>query len=260
MGDPNSVTLAYVCQDEVAHSWHRSVMDLVGFDGANNGRLTAGGYIVIRCGTDGLPEARNKAVAEFLKEDKADWLFWIDTDMGFLPDTIDRLFDAADPIERPIVGALCFGNSEIGPDGVNGYECVASPTVLDWAKVEGPDGGEQYGWRVRWDFKTNTVTRVGGTGAACILIHRSVFEKLEAAHGRAWYHRVPNVTTGQLIGEDLSFCLRAGALDIPIYVHTGVPTTHLKPVWLGEDTYWTQRAIASAQAEFANLEPAEAAA
>jgi hypothetical protein len=70
------------------------------------------------------------------------------------------------------------------------------------------------------------------------LIHRSVFEKL----GPNPYEPLRNPTTGELIGEDLSFCARAAQLDIPIHVHTGVPTSHLKPVWMGEAQFamWPQ--------------------
>lgn len=237
-----AVVAAYVCGNTVHHSWHRSLMELVGYDLANEGRILTGGFIAMRYGTDGLVTARNKAVQTFLDEGKADWLWWIDTDMGFQPDTIDRLIEAADPVERPIVGALCFSQREDAEDGMGGYRCTATPTVFDWAKVD-----DQYGWQVRWNVPTNTLTRVGGTGAACILIHRSVFEKIEAEHGKVWYDRIPNTSTGQLIGEDLSFCLRAGALQIPMFVHTGVPTTHFKHLWLGEQDYWQQVALRSAQ-------------
>lgn len=251
-----AVTIAYVAQNEVSFSWHKSMMEIVGADAAGSRRLARGGFIAMRCGTDGLPEARNKAVETFLEENTADWLFWIDTDMGFGMDTVDRLFAAADPVARPIVGALCFANSEEAADGLGGFRTRATPTVYDWAHARGPDGSDQFGWQVRWAFKPDTVTRVSGTGSACVLIHRGVFEKIEAEHGRIWYQRVPNTSTGQLIAEDLSFCLRAGALGIPIHVHTGVPTTHFKPVWLGEERYWQERAIASAAEAFAqSVEP-----
>jgi hypothetical protein len=254
------VAVAYVCGNTVIYSWVRSLIELLEYDTANSGRIHAGGHIAMRCGTDGLVTARNEAVRNFLQYERADWLFWVDTDMGFRPDTVDRLLEAADPIERPIVGALCFSQREDDPDQLGGYRTTATPTVMDWAKVDG-----QYGWQIRWDYALNTLTQVGGTGAACILIHRSVFEKIEAEHGRVWYDRVPNTTTGQLIGEDLSFCLRAGALRIPIYVHTGVPTTHFKHLWLGEEQYMEQRALRQAQEAIAaqlaeqGEEPAEVA-
>ncbi len=54
---------------------------------------------------------------------------------------------------------------------------------------------------------------------------------------------MPNTTTGQLLSEDLALCLRAGALGIPIHVHTGVRTTHQKTLWLAEDDYFGQVAL-----------------
>jgi glycosyltransferase involved in cell wall biosynthesis len=241
--EPEAVVVAYVHQNEVAYSWHHSMTELLGWDWANHGRVLRGGYIGMRFGSDGLVQARNKAVQHFLADGKAEWLFWIDTDMGFAPDTVDRLLEAADPVERPVVGGLCFTQTETDADGLGGWRCRATPTVFDWAKL---DSG-QMGFAVRWGFTPDTLTRVGGTGSACILIHRSVFEKIEAAHGRVWYDRVPNTTTGQLLGEDLSFCLRAGALQVPMFVHTGVRTTHLKATWLAEEDYWQQRALTSMQ-------------
>jgi hypothetical protein len=107
--------------------------------------------------------------------------------------------------------------------------------------------GEQMGFAVRWDYKPNTVTQVSGTGAACVLIHRSVLEKVAAEYGPIWYNRVPNTSTGQLISEDLSFCLRTQALQIPIYIHTGVRTTHMKPAWVAEEDYWRQRVFEPAK-------------
>jgi hypothetical protein len=46
-----------------------------------------------------------------------------------------------------------------------------------------------------------------------------------------------------MTSEDLSFCMRAGALDIPVHVHTGVQASHHKPIWLAEDDYLRQRAV-----------------
>jgi hypothetical protein len=76
-----------------------------------------------------------------------------------------------------------------------------------------------------------------------VLVHRSVFERIEAEHGQHWYDRIPNTTTGQLVSEDLSMCLRAGALNIPVHVHTGVRTSHQKVLWLAEDDYFGQVAL-----------------
>lgn len=237
--DPSeAVAVAYVHSDEVFYSWHHSMTQLLAFDAANSGRIWNGGYVAIRCGTDGLAEARNKAVAEFLADSTAAWLWWVDTDMGFHPDTVDRLIDAADPAERPIVGALTFANRETDNDGMGGRRAIAAPVVLDWKTIDGESG-----YDVRWDYPRDTVTRVDGVGMACVLIHRTVLERIAEQFGPNWYSRARNPSTNQMISEDLSFCVRANALEIPIHVHTGIPTTHAKRMWLSEEDYWRQRAL-----------------
>lgn len=248
-GPDGAVTVGYLHQHDVSYSWHHSLVEMVAWDLANQMRIWRGGYVAMRCDTGGLVEGRNKIVAEFLAQNAAEWLLMVDTDMGFAPDTVDRLVVAADPVERPIVGALCFSQRETGPDGAGGWRTLATPTVFDWAH-----DGDKQGFAVRWDYPANTVTAVDGTGMACVLIHRSVLEQIRDAEtptpdggkapaGPVWFNRIPNTTTGQLISEDLSFCVRARAAGIPIYVHTGVTTTHHKPVWVSEELYWQQRAL-----------------
>lgn len=240
----DAVTVAYVHPNEVTTSFHQSLLNLIAHDMAHDGHVLGGGWLAIRCyGTDGIPTARNKAVQQFLDDKDADWLFWIDTDMGFEPDTIDRLLAVADPVERPIVGGLCFAQKQTLPDGMGGWQTGLVPTIYDWTTV---DSGET-GFLSRHGYPANSVLRCAGTGSACILIHRSVFERLAAEGKGEWYDRIPNPTAnGRLLGEDLSFCLRAGALGIPVHVHTGVRTTHFKPAWLGEADYW--RGIVAAPA------------
>ena len=234
-----AVTVAYVHSRDVAASFLHCMIELIGWDIGHEQRVMRGGYVAWKCGTDGLADARNKVVKAFLAEHQAEWLFWIDTDMGFAPDTIDRLFEVADPVERPLVGALAFTQREEKSDGMGGWRCLASPTIFDWKVL--PDGA--MGFSVRWDYPPDTLTRVAGTGAACVLVHRGVFERIEAEYGEHWYDRVPNTTMGQIVSEDLSMCLRAGALDIPMHVHTGVKTSHQKLLWLAEDDYFAQVAL-----------------
>lgn len=254
MADPGAVTVAYVHSNEVAHSWHRSLIELVGHDLANEGRVLRGGWLAMRCGTDGLPAARNETVKTFLADRDADWLFWVDTDMGFSPDVVDRLLEVADPVERPIVGGLCFIHKEHTPDGMGGQRCFAAPTIFDWVQIGEGDGK---GFMGRANYPINTVVRCAGTGSACILIHRSVLEQIQAKYGDTWYDRVPSAAAegSQLIGEDLSFCLRAGSLRIPIFVHTGVKTTHFKEFWLAEQDFWERSIPPPATEEVAVIVP-----
>jgi hypothetical protein len=231
--DPGSVTVAYLHPNDVAHSWHESLVHLVAHDLNHEARVIRGGWLAMKCGAGGLDRGRNLAIARFLTERNSEWLFWIDSDMGFAPDTIDRLLAVADPVERPVVGGLCFAQKETAADGMGGFHTVPRPTLFDW--VTTPD---KQGFQGRTNYPVNAVVQVGGTGSACILIHRSVFEKIAEQVGPEWYTRIPNQTTGDLIGEDLSFCLRVQAAGFPVFVHTGVRTTHQKTLWLAEADYW----------------------
>jgi hypothetical protein len=229
---PAKVAIGYVHGDEMAHSFVDSLAALIAFD-QRNAQLTVHEYgrISVRGGTDGLVAARNMIAGQVVDSD-VDWLLWIDSDMGFAPDTLYRLLDVADPHERPIVGALCFAARQFAHDGMSGFRATPVPTIYDWAEV---DGVRRFVSSPM--YPVDAVVACKATGSACILIHRSVFEKIAVEHGASWYDRLRG-TDGSLLGEDISFCVRAGAADVPISVHTGVRTTHLKPQWLSETDHW----------------------
>lgn len=227
MSDP--VTAAWVHEDEISCSFFDSFLYLLAYDLQHEQRLARGGWISTRAaGGYALCDARNDVVADFLKTG-SDWLCWFDSDMGFAPDTIDRLMQPADVSERPIVGALCFGWITIGRDGLNGTRQVPVPTIYD--------RNERGILAPRLKYRPGELTRCDATGSACIVIHRSVFERLgPGCYDREW------APDGKLAGEDLSFCARAGAVGIPIYVDTSVPTSHAKTIYVTEDD-WRQAIV-----------------
>ena len=202
----------------------------------------AAGRISARVGTIGLVAARNSVAEHFLASD-SDYLLWIDSDMGFDPDSAYRLLQVADPTERPIVGGLCFVSREVAHDGMMGFRTQPLPTIYDWREDE--SGTPRFLSAPM--YPVNALMKVRATGSAMILIHRSVFARM-AEHlaelpegernnfGQPYDQiRGPN---NSLLGEDVSFCVRANALEIPIHVHTGVRTTHFKHRWLSEADHW----------------------
>jgi hypothetical protein len=234
----DSVTLAYAHNGfEVTHSFSQSLLHLMLHDASHGCHIVEGGYVPTRCGTNGLVGARNLAVSTFLKVDKGDWLLWIDTDMGFEKDSVERLLAVADPVERPIIGGLCFGQKETDEDGFFGFRTSARATIFNWQKEDGEDCPSKFTARA-W-YPPNTLVKCAGTGSAFILIHRSVFEKIAEQYGPTWYDQIPG-DDGELIGEDISFCIRANAIGVPIHVHTGIRTTHMKHLWLQEADFWDQ--------------------
>jgi hypothetical protein len=250
----DAVAVAYVHSDHASMSWHHSIVKTLAHDLANHLRVIRGGWVPVHCGTGGLVEARNMAVETFLQDRTAPWMLWTDTDMGWEPDALDRLLAVADAKERRVVGGLCFSQRELGPDDYSGYRTASTPTIFDWGEVDG-----KHGFIVRYNYQPNSLLACKGTGSAFILIHRSVFEEVEAHDGPVWYDRIVNRETGQRISEDLSFCVRLGALNIPVYVHSGIVASHHKGVWISEQYYMDQRMAQAMREHQAKENPAETA-
>lgn len=228
---PGDVVVAFLHPQEIAYSFHGSLLDLIGYDLGHGHRIRE--WFAVQSGSGGLIEGRNKAARAVL-DSGAEWMLSVDADMGFTADSLDRLLAVADPKERPIVGGLCFAQKEVAADGAYGFRCEPRVTIFDWVSLS-EDGPKQFVGRAH--YPVNTLVRCAGTGMAFVLIHRSVLERIFEAHG-TWFDRVTG-SDGSLIGEDTSFCLRAGALGFPLHVHTGVKTTHMKTMWLAEGDYWT---------------------
>lgn len=243
----NDVLLGYLHPHEISSSFHKSLNGLVGWDLSHDRRLN--GWASIKCASGGIPEGRNELAKALLKSN-CDWLFMVDADMGFEPVALDQLLALADPKERPMVGGLCFAQREAHDDGYHGFRCIPRPTIFDWVPHE--DGH----WRFtgRSHFPVNTLIKSAATGGAFILIHRSVFERIRDDQGETWFDRVRG-TDGSLIGEDISFFVRCQALEIPLYIHTGIRTTHMKQLWLGEQDFWQSFYAPPATAEVDVLIP-----
>jgi hypothetical protein len=227
------VQIAYCHGSRVSHSWYKSMMDMIAYDkslGMN--AIQSMPYAVSCSGPNSLVEGRNLAVQFFLDKSDAEWFFFVDTDMGFEPDALETLMLAANAESAPIIGGLCFAMKHMGSDGKGGFRVMPVPTLFMLAKND----KQGLGFANRFIYPPDTMVRVAGTGAAFLLIHRSVLEKMRAEYGDAWFNFV-QYGDGVQVSEDLSFCWRAAALEIPVHVHTGVKITHHKELWLSEDDY-----------------------
>lgn len=249
---PNDVFLAHLHPHEWGQNFARSLFDLREYDYQTSGRL--GGRAHVKVGATGIPQGRNAATAAFLESD-CEWLWMVDSDMGFAPNALDDLLDAADSKERPIIGGLCFAYKELQPDGLNGYHAVPMPTIFDFinhddfpslhSTTNEPEESDRWSDEGTWKYTSrahyapSTLVRCDATGAAFLLIHRDVFARLGGAgHEGRWWNRIED-DEGKLLGEDISFFARVRDLDIPLHVHTGIRTNHLKPVYVNEEMFWS---------------------
>lgn len=243
---------------EVGARFHTSLLDLVVRDHATSGHVRA--HLPLSSGAN-IVTARNKVVREFLTKTDCEWLWWLDADMTFQPDALDRLLASADPKERPIMGGLCFAL-------LKGEAQEIVPTLYGYTQAQ---------QLVRYNgFPEDQVVQVVGTGSACILIHRSVFEgivsktwdeareaKFVAEVGREsgrlgtllfpppwpWYQEdITGTNWGDSRSEDLTFCLRAYECGFPVHVDTSVEIGHVKPVVIDKEAFYRHLPPAEAPA------------
>lgn len=246
------VQIAYLHNEHVSHSWHECCRSMRDYDlqlavaaCADLARCIEHGYHVarrplnLRCGSGIVAHVRNYAARLFLDKTDHEWLLCIDTDMGWPVDAVERLLEAADPVERPVVGALCFAAMEAAYDGMGGWRRTIVPTMYKIGKTSADDPDPSFCYY--GPYEPDTVTPVAGTGGAFLLIHRSALEKVRADVGDHWFDMMYD-RQGDIVGEDFAFCGRLHQVGITPYVHTGVKTTHHKEVWLSELDYIMQEA------------------
>src|SRR5690606_26137753 len=128
-------------------------------------------------------------------------------------DTVSRLVASADPVARPVMGALAFALRRTGPGETGTYSQVYDiiPTLHQYVEL-----GDEVGCLPITDYPRDQVTRVAGTGAACLLIHRTVLHRIRRKHGDVWFDPVVHSTGDRgkprRFSEDLSFCVRVAEI------------------------------------------------
>jgi hypothetical protein len=235
------VVLAYCSGGQWEADFGESLVDLLFFDEIQGRRLREGGGVLGWKSGVNVSSARNSICQKFLDKSQAEWLWMLDTDMVFKPDVLERLLAEADPEKAPVVGGLCFGVD-------NGRYF---PTLYD---LTGTEDDIQF---VRYDeWAPNTMMQVFATGAACLLIHRTALERIrdfQPPHRQGkpgfsdafpWFQETD--FNGRVMGEDITFCLRAGTAGMPVHVNTAVTLGHVKQHALTEVGYLAQRGFLNA--------------
>ncbi|MET8265943.1 hypothetical protein ABZU92_18345 [Micromonospora arida] len=240
---PGSTVVGYCDNGNWAACFGLSYRDLIMHDMLGPQRIVREGGKELRkvTGTMGVAAGRNDIARDFLDNTDGEWLFMVDTDMGFAPDTVDRLIASAHPEDAPVMGGLCFAIKRSGRGDFNAERYAITPTVYEYL-----DLGVEVGFRPIPDYQRDAVVQVAGTGAACLLMHRSALETVRAKYGDAWFDPITHPSGAQgkprTFSEDLSFCIRLQSVDLPVHVNTGVKTCHDKGgVFLDEHAFDQQQ-------------------
>lgn len=141
-----------------------------------------------------IPELRNN-LAQAAVNESADWTFWLDTDMRFEKDALDRLLKH----DKPIVGTN-YVTREVPPH----------PTARVF-KDRDTDTIAEY---VRTTEKSTGLEQVDYIGFGCVLVKTEVFRTLE----QPWFHIGFSTVNNRYIGEDVYFCMKAAAKNYPVLI------------------------------------------
>jgi len=204
-----SVTVGWLDDGECQGAFAESVLGLVTV-GVMNGLVKH--WIRYESGPS-LGYGRNEFTEQFLKTTNDEWVLMIDSDMIFKADLLEKLLAIADPDTRPVVGPVCYAmNGKVG----------VFPAVFSLVENR---------FKYMLNIPENELFQVDAAGAACWLIHRSVFRRIELACERKgvpgrWWDLL--FLGPQPCGEDMSFSMRCRAADVPLYVHSGIEIGHLR--------------------------------
>lgn len=181
---------------------------------------------------------RNVAANTLLKGG-ADWIFTCDDDMFYPEDIFIKLIEH----DKDIVSGLYVGRS--APFPIMAFNPHKETGVHQTIK--------------HTDFKRGDVIEVCAVGGGCVFIKREVFEKIPSPwycmppaiwlKSLIWLHKQlgmgfptkeipkeilpeskdinPDVWDGGVTGEDVYFCLLAGAFGYKIYLDTGIECAHI---------------------------------
>lgn len=236
----DTVTVGFLHPGTYTACFARSLQDLYLYDLANNQRIFShdSGEFAEQCGSGAIVSGRNLLASKMLDSSSADWLFMVDSDMGFEGDTVDRLIESADQDFRPVVGGLAFAHKTDGRKACNGIRYMCQPTIYDFAEVD-----DKVGVIPRFAYDRDAIVPCGATGGACLLIHRSVLQRIRDQYGDAWFNPITHAS-GTTFSEDLSFCIRVAGVGVQLHIDTSVKTTHDKGgVFLDEEVYDIQQSL-----------------
>lgn len=152
-----------------------------------------------------IPDARNALVDRLLASD-ADWLVMIDDDHELPADFLLRQMARTQPI---VASVYLSRNPPYLPT-------LYGPPLADGSFRQALIG----------DFPTAGIVPVYAAGASGMFVRRAVYERMP----RPWY-------VLDRVGEDLRFCQRAHALDIPVHVDLESRLGHLAPFAIWPDVH-----------------------
>lgn len=169
-------------------------------------------------------DSRNMLAAKALMNEY-DRVLWIDSDMVFEADTLERLSEDMDKEGLDFVSALCFKRKN-----------PTAPCVYSDIRY-GPDGDGviQADAETMKDYPEDSLFECAGAGFGLVLVSTKLL-------GTVWEKHGPPFDPMPQMGEDLAFCYRARQEGYKLYCDSRVKTGHVGKRIYSEEDYKKQKA------------------
>lgn len=161
-------------------------------------------------------DSRNCLAIEALKAE-ADYVLWLDSDMAFEGDILDRLMKTLHEYDADMVSGLYFRR-------VPPYSPVVFPRFIV------NEGRGLASW-VDFDGELKGVQEVDAVGFGCVLMKTEVLKKVHEKYDD-FFSPIGKV------GEDLSFCWRAKQCNCKLMVDCDVRLGHLGTIMITDEFYF----------------------
>lgn len=171
------------------------------------------------CCSSLIYDARNK-LADQAIDGGYDRCLWLDSDMVFPADTMERLSAHLDSGLEIVSGIYFTRKAPVMPviyDNCGWYEAngKATPTAHSYL-----------------DYPENTLTEIDGMGFGCVMMSVPMLAEIRKQYGLPF-------TPVMGFGEDLSFCGRVIDSGRKIYCDTSIKCGHIAQSLVNEETYKT---------------------
>jgi hypothetical protein len=153
-----------------------------------------------------------------------DWVLWVDSDIHLTNDALNKIWAAADPINRPVVTGTYFISKESEKSMMTPY-----PVLFNFTDN---DNIVQY----IHPLPKDALVKVDAAGFGFVLMHRNAIKKMREVHGTIPYFNETGVGE-QFISEDINFFHLMKKADVPLYTHTGATVKHMKRFALDVEYY-----------------------
>lgn len=159
-------------------------------------------------------DARNQLTQYALEKGGYDFVLWLDSDMTFEPDLLERLMEDIDG--KQAVTGLCFGRRP-----------PFKPCIYKSVRVEKEGIGVMPHADNWYDYPRDQLFEVEGFGFACVLMRMDMLDAMSV-------YGIPFFPVAGL-GEDLSFCWRARQLDIRLWCDSRLKIGHIMRLSVDEN-------------------------